>query len=83
MEASAEDTASADAGSEEAGVGGAASAEDCRDVGGGGAVEDAEGDGHDGGDEGYGGEGSAEGVFGIKEATEVIKLTRICELIRF
>ena len=77
MEASAEDTASADAGSEEAGVGGgrdaAASAEDSRDVGGGGEVEDAEGDGHDGGDEGYGGEGSAEGVFGIKEATEVIK----------
>ena len=83
MEASAEDTASADAGSEEAGVSAAASAEDCRDVGGGGAVEDAEGDGQDGGDEGYGGEGSAEGVFGIKEATEVMMKLGIYEPIRF
>ena len=83
MEASAEDTASADAGSEEAGVSAAASAEDSRDVGGGGEVEDAEGDGHDGGDEGYCGEGSAASVFGIKEATEVIIKPRIYELIRF
>ena len=77
MEASAEDTAPADAGSEETGVGGgrdaAASAEDSRDVGGGGEVEDAEGDGHDGGDEGYCGEGCTASVFGVKEATEVIK----------
>ena len=76
MEASAEAASAADVGSE-AGAGrgrdAAATAEDCRDVGGGGEVEDAEGDGHDGGDEDYGGEGSAEGVFGIKEATEVIK----------
>ena len=78
MEASAEDTASADAGSEEAGVGGArdaaaASAEDSRDVGGGGEVEDAERVGHNGGDEGYCGEGCTASVFGVKEATEVIK----------
>ena len=72
MEASAK-AASAEVGSE-AGVGdAAASAEDCRDVGGGGEVEDAEGDGHDGADEGYSGEGSAAGIFGIKEATEVIE----------